>query len=224
MMQGHFTIGFKHPSPNFDQSLLSFEDAIFCVLFGSPFFAEFTAKYGHLSLVFQELEMELKTTVDYMKRAFELNQILDNFEEEPKTASFDALIRMFGSQLDRSEGSRDLIGRLHQARKYRNRLAHDFLSPKDLVYHISAGGRQKIIQQLDVRINLVIPLVMIVHRIGRAYASDVGMTDEALDKGADSYNEMLGLLDEKQQVEYVFGGEPDDIEESESGLDPDESP
>jgi hypothetical protein len=127
-----FIVGLKHPSLNLDLSPLSFEDASLCVLYGLPYFAEFRAKYGHLSLIFQELEMELKTTVDYMKRAHEMNKIIEDFEEEPKEASFVALIRMFGSQLDRSEGSRDIIKKLHRARKYRNRLAHDFLSPKEL--------------------------------------------------------------------------------------------
>jgi hypothetical protein len=222
MTEVKFTVGFKHLVPDWDPSPLSMKDAALCLLYGTPYFEEFRAKYGHLSLVFQELEMELKTTVDYMKRWCEMNQIMESFEDEPKEASFEALIRMFASQLARSEGSRDIIGKLHQARKYRNHLAHDFLSPKDLVYHVSAGGRQKTIQRLEARINMVIPLVMIVHRIGREFGSCIGMTAEVLTQESNRYFEMLGLLDDKQRIEYTFGRMPEDTTESASERDPEE--
>jgi hypothetical protein len=111
---------------------------------------------------------------------------------------------MFADQLTDCDGSRDLIRHLHEARKYRNRLAHQFTNPDSLDYHLSAGGRAKTIQQLNVRIMRVTPLVMVVHRIGRAYASDVGMTDEVIARANKARLESLGIH-EDQQFAYMTG-------------------
>ena len=200
----HISFALKYPSPNLNASDLSWEDACFCTLFSRPWFADFRAKYGLLILVFQELEMELKTTLDYMKKSYEQNKIPETFHIEPCEASFSELISMFGNQLDCTDGSRDLIRMLHEARKYRNRLAHEFLTAESMEYHMSYGGRKKIIQILDERIRAVIPLVMVVNRVGRAYATDVGMTDNHCDSVGTRRRESLGLT-EKQMVDYVFG-------------------
>jgi hypothetical protein len=186
-------------------SALSYEDAVNCVLFGTEWFADFRSKYGHLILVFQELEQELKSTVDYMKMCCEKLEIDEEFESEPKNSTFEVMIRMFASQLDQSKGSRDLVSRLHKARKYRNRLAHDFTSAESLGDHLSAGGRARTIDQLDARINHVIPLVMIVYRIGRAYASDVGKTDQFIEEQVNRMCEQLDLQTTDEIVTYMTG-------------------
>jgi len=200
-----FKFGLRHPPSNLTLENLSIKDAVFCILFGTEWFAEFRSKFGHLVLVFQELEQELRITVDYMKQAYEQNGVAWEFEVNPKEATFEMLMRMFADQLTDSDGSRVLIRHLHEARKYRNRLAHQFTNPDSLEYHQSAGCRAKIIQQLNVRIKRVIPLVMVVHRIGRAYAFDVGMSDEAIARGVKDWQESLGIADEDEHFRYVTG-------------------
>jgi len=184
---------FKYPPSNIDTSPLSYEDAVNCLLFGTEWFADFRSKYGHLILAFQELEQELKTTLYYMKMSYKHRGIDEEFESDPQKSSFEKLIQMFSSQLGGSSGSRDLVDRLHKARRYRNRLAHEFLEAKSLEYHVSAGGRAKTIQQLDLRLNYLIPLVMIVHRIGKGYAADVGRTEEVMQLLTNQMRERLGI-------------------------------
>jgi len=207
-----FSFKLKHPSPNFDLSMLGdegapFRDASLCLLYGTPWFSEFREHFGYLVLVLQELEQEIKSTVGYMKQACEKNQIPEYFEQDPKDAPFEVLIRMFSSQLDQSAGSCDLINKLHEARKYRNRLAHCFLDAKALEYHISAGGRKKTIDNLKRRTEYVIALVMVIHRIGRAYATDIGLTDEVIHRASAFNREQLGL-DDDGYMEYVLGCDP----------------
>jgi len=55
---------------------------------------------------------------------------------------------------------------------------------------------------------------MIGHRIGRAYASDVGVTDQFMDEEVEGIGETLGL-DENQMVTYVFG----EIRDNKCGAD-----
>jgi hypothetical protein len=64
---------------------------------------------------------------------------------------------------------------------------------------------------------------MIVHRIGRAYGSDIGMTAEALAQKTRRYFGTLGLSNEKEMIEYAFGKMPEDTSEMESAPDPEES-
>ncbi len=195
----------KHPPSNIDTSPLSYGDAANCLLFGTEWFADFRSKYGHLILAFQELEQELKTTLYYMEMSYKHRGIDEEFESDPQTSSFEKLIQMFSSQLGGSSGGRDLVGRLHQARKYRNRLAHEFLEAQSLEYHLSAGGRAKTIQQLDLRLNHLIPLVMIVHRIGKGYAADIGRTEQVMDLLTGQMLERLGIDSEENWVTYVTG-------------------
>jgi hypothetical protein len=128
-----------------------------------------------------------------MKMSYKHRGIDEEFESDPQKSSFEKLIQMFSSQLGGSSGSRDLVDRLHKARRYRNRLAHEFLEAKSLEYHVSAGGRAKTIQQLDLRLNYLIPLVMIVHRIGKGYAADVGRTEEVMQLLTNQMRERLGI-------------------------------
>lgn len=207
-MEYQISFSLKYLSPSIDRSDLDpIQDAAFCVLFGSSYFSEFRAKYGHIILVFQELEMTLKTTLGYMKEAYEKHNITEYFEIDPSSASFYDLIEMFTTQLDSSKaGSLDFIGRLHEARKYRNRLAHTFVNSDSLEYHMSFGGRQKTLEAFDNRIATVVALVMIIHRVGRAYATDIGMTDDAIDEMAEKIRDDLGLTDQ-EFAEYLTGKE-----------------
>ncbi|NQX00647.1 hypothetical protein HQ447_08285 [bacterium] len=107
------SFGLKHPPSKMEMTALSYGDAANCLLFGTEWFADFRSKYGHLVLVFQELEQELKSTVDYMKMRYEKRGIDEEFESEPKNSPFEKLIQMFASQLDQSTGSRDLVSSLH---------------------------------------------------------------------------------------------------------------
>lgn len=209
MITFNYSFKLKHPSPNFDLCMLGdknapFRDASLCVLYGTSWFAEFREHFGYLVLVLQELEHEIKSTVDYMKQAFEKYQIPEYFEVDPKDASFEVLIEMFSSQLDQSPGSRELIHKLHEARKYRNRLAHRFLDAGSLKYHLSAGGRKKTIHNLKLRTEYVIALVMAIHRVGRAYATDIGLSDEVLRRASELNWEQLGV-DEDIIIEYMCG-------------------
>ncbi len=183
---------------------LSAQDALFCFLFANESFAEFRSKFGHLVLIFQELDQELRQATKYIRKAYAQKGQQFCGEIDLNEASFHDLINAFEELLDDSNDSLAFIKKLHDARKYRNRLAHRFTSFKSLRYHISFGGRAKTIQSLNLQIHRAIPLVMMVHRIGRMYAADLGLTDQTLDHLGEHYFNELGVQ-KSSVLEYIFG-------------------
>ncbi len=74
---------------------------------------------------------------------------LENFEPDSNLTSFENLINKFASQLNETDGCRDFIRHLHEARRYRNRLIHQLLKDELLEEISSAGGRKKLVMQLN---------------------------------------------------------------------------
>lgn len=180
----------------------------FCHFLGSPWLIEFRERYGYLSLLLQNLEQELATTMGYMKRAYEFRGLveLEDFEPDSKLNSFENLIDKFARQLNETDGCRDFIRHLHETRMYRNRLIHQLLKGELLEEISSAGGRKKLVMQLNKKIELVICLTTVIHAVGRDYGAECGVTSEIINQLHNQRLERLGL-NEKGYAEFVLGEE-----------------
>ncbi len=152
--------------------------------------------YGYLMLLGQNLEVELRVCLSYLSLALSIKRIKPRFAGDPNKERFEDLIRMFEAQLDtRDAGSRRLVGDLHRARKLRNTLAHGFLDVGPSKDYLTTGGREKALQQLRKAETVIFSLIMVVNLVGRAYAADVGVTTEYINKLSERHKQ------EQKQIE-----------------------
>lgn len=106
---------------------------------GAP--SEICRLYGYLMLLGQNLEFELRECLISMRSSFRLRDITPHFSGTPEKAKFEKLITMFSAQLNLDHPpTKEFVDELHRARKFRNRLAHGFLSPSEGVYMVTHGG------------------------------------------------------------------------------------
>jgi len=207
-MKIKFSISFKHPPPT-----IEVVNPSLCLLFGTSWFAEFRDKYGYFILLLQELEQNLRTSIIYIKMAYGLRGFTDLINTDPDSATFDLLINTLETQLDGTEGDRDFIRHLNEIRRYRNQLAHKFLRDEPLEELLSGGGRNRLIEQLNKKIELVITLISVVENIGRSFASECGMTSEHIEILNAERLDRLGLSEEDYR-EYILGAKLPETEGS----------
>lgn len=148
---------------------------------GAP--SEICRLYGYLMLLGQNLEFELRECVISMEFSLALRGIKPRFSGKPEKARFEKLIDMFAAQLNTAHApTKDFVDELHRARKLRNRLAHGFLHPAQGEYFITHGGQQATLHRLKLAEKIFFPVVIFVGRIGRAYAADLGLTAEFVER------------------------------------------
>jgi len=160
----------------------------FTAIFTDDTLKEICRLYGYLMLLGQNLEVELRVCLGYVSLALLRRGALARFSGDPDTARFKDLIRMFEAQLDtRHSGSQHIVRELHRARELRNRLAHGFLEVGESQYYLTPGGRDNVLQRLRRAESVFFPLVMVVNMVGRAYAADLGLTDEYIKRLAERW-------------------------------------
>jgi hypothetical protein len=165
--------------------------------------------YGYLMLLAQNLEVELKVCLSYLKLALHRKGGSVRFDGDPEQAKFEDLIDMFESQLDVSEGgSRQLIEELDNARKLRNRLAHGFLEVGESKYYLTPGGRESVLLRLQRAESVFFPLVILVNMVGRAYAAEVGMTAEYIRKQSEIWKMEQARL--QKDLQDIIGDDEND--------------
>lgn len=168
----------------------------FVAIFVGEGLKEICRMYGYLMLLGVNLEVELRVCLQYLSLALSLKKARPRFSGDPDTAKFEDLIKMFAAQLDRRDaGSRQLVDDLHRARKLRNRLAHGFLDVGPSKDYLTPGGREKALHNLKQAEKVIFPLIMIVNLVGRAYASEVGVTTEYIKKLSERHKQ------EQKQIE-----------------------
>jgi hypothetical protein len=187
-----------------------------------PMAAAFTRKglrsdicrtYGYISLLGQNLEVELRECLLNLELALALRGRKKRYSGSPEKAKFEKLIQMFEKQLDLShKGSRNLVDCLHRARKLRNLLIHGFFSPQEVQYFRTAGGEAKMYEKLKKCETVFFPIIGLVSMVSRAYAADFGFTNEVFDRIVKAQK------DEQAQIEAdlkeIFGKRPPDISDS----------
>jgi hypothetical protein len=142
----------------------------FAAIFKQDSLKDICRLYGYLMLLGQNLEVELRVCLEYLQLALLLKGKPPRFAGNSEKATFDKLIEMFASQLDISDpNTEQLVKDLHQARLFRNRLAHGFLDVADSQYYLTPGGRASVLRRLKLAERVFFPLVMLVNMVGRAY-------------------------------------------------------
>jgi hypothetical protein len=143
--------------------------------------AELCRLYGYLMLLGQELENELRTCLRYMTLSLSARGLRPRFTGDIAAADFLTLVDMFAAQLHTEDrDTRRFVSDLHKARKIRNRLAHHFLSPDEIEYYITQGGRNAVVNRLTNAARFFSTLAVAINVVSRAYAAEVGMTTDAI--------------------------------------------
>jgi hypothetical protein len=172
-----------------------------------PMAAMFTGKglrsdicrlYGYISLLGQNLEVELRECLLNLELALALRGRKKRYKGSPEKVKFNTLIEMFEKQFDPSDkGSRDLIDCLHRARKLRNLLIHGFFSPQEIQHFLTAGGEAKMYEKLKKCETVFFPVIGLINMISRAYAADYGFTNDVFDRIVEAHKRVIIYLTHK---------------------------
>lgn len=163
---------------------------------GAP--AEICRRYGYLMLLGQNLEIELRVCLTWMQLSFALRGIKPRFNGDPEGNKFNNLIQMFATQLDTDHSpTKKFVDELHRARDLRNRLAHGFIGPGQGAYFITHGGQQATLHRLKLSEKIFFPVIMLISSLGRGYAADLGMTNEAIERRRKAWDAEQRRIDEE---------------------------
>lgn len=140
---------------------------------------QFSSHYGYTILLLEGLHSALVDLLIW----YNVRQ-LDRKRKTVSTEQIEALgfreaIDSFSTILGSSERSPNgIVGRLHSARKLRNKLIHRVFAAETCVYFTTEGGVSKKIDELKAASDSVFSLAGIVQGICNAYAADCGVTAE----------------------------------------------
>lgn len=196
MSNFRFSFGLEHPPDSLQSVTIGLEDTASGIVFGMEDLADFVYKYGHLSLLLQNLEAVLKSCVGWMVDYYNISGIYVDPDFNPRFSKFADYLRFFEDQLTQTKESKDFIRRVDYLRRRRNELSHQLTDAHYFSEYIRIAGRAKLMAEFDELIQKTIAVTAVLTHTSRRYHRAVGLPEDVAEK-----QRML-----KEEASKIFNG------------------